>query len=364
VVEPGVTFRDLLEVFLPRGLVAPASPGTAFATIGGAVANDVHGKNHEAAGSFGNHIRWLEILLPSGEVVRASPEQRPDLLRLAVGGVGLGGIILAVCLRLMRVPSNALALTERRLGDLEAMMAALAEPRAKAAYSVAWLDALAGGRSLGRGILEIAEPALQPLVAPPRRDRRVPFEAPGFALNSWSVRAFNALYWRRVPKAGRERRVDYGRFLYPLDALLDWNRLYGRRGFRQFQCVLPFAEAAAGLRKLLEAVGRARNASFLAVLKSLGAEGRGYLSFPMPGYTLALDIPERPGSAALFAALERIARDHGGRLYLAKDASLSAEGFAEMYPTLPRVQAMLALLDPERRIDSDMARRLKIRGER
>src|SRR5579883_2454343 len=166
VVEPGVTFRDLLEVFLPRGLVAPASPGTAFATIGGAVANDVHGKNHEAVGSFGNHIRWLEILLPSGEVVRASPEQRPDLLRLAVGGIGLGGVILAVCLRLMRVPSNALALTERRLGDLEGTMAALAEPRAKAAYSVAWLDALAGGRSLGRGVLEIAEPALKPLVVP------------------------------------------------------------------------------------------------------------------------------------------------------------------------------------------------------
>ena len=182
-------------------------------------------------------------------------------------------------------------------------------------------------------------------------------------LNPASIGLFNALYYRRIPADGRERTVDFPTFLYPLDALGDWNRMYGKRGFFQFQCVLPYEEAEAGLRKLLEVIGEARSASFLAVLKSLGEAGRGMLSFPRPGFTLALDFPRKSGTAELMARLERIVLDHGGRIYLAKDAALSAQGFRMMYPELPRFRAVLDRVDPDRRMGSDLSRRLGIRSD-
>ncbi len=362
VVEPGVTFADLLEVFLPKGFLVPVSPGTAYATIGGAVANDVHGKNHEKVGSFGHHVRWLEILLPSGDIVRASPEERPELFAATIGGIGLTGIILAVCFRMIRVPSNAVALCERRVRDLEAYLEALESAGEKAHFSVGWIDALAGGRALGRGILETAEPSSEGVVERRKRTRAVPFDCPGFLLNRWSVKAFNALYYRRFARRERRRRVDYGKFLYPLDALVDWNRLYGGRGFHQFQCVVPFEAGAPALRRLLETVRAGRNASPLAVLKTLGKTGLGHLSFPMPGYTLAVDLPRKPGVEELLGKLEAITLDHGGRIYLAKDSCLSAEGFARMYPKLAQFRAVLADIDPDGRMVSDMARRLRIRN--
>jgi decaprenylphospho-beta-D-ribofuranose 2-oxidase len=361
-----VTFLDLREVFLPCGWLTPVSPGTAYTTNGGAVANDVHGKAHEVAGGFGDHVRWLELLLPSGEIVRASPTERPDLFAATIGGIGLTGIVLAVCLRLMRVPSNAVTLTERRMRDLDAFLHAFAETRAEAAYSVGWIDGLARGGALGRGILETAAPAETPVDdgVPRRRGPTVPVDLPGFALNGLTVAAFNGLYWRRVPPgSGRERRVAYGRFLYPLDALRAWNRIYGRRGFRQFQCVVPHADGERALRRMLEEIGRSGGASFLAVLKALGRPGRGHLSFPMEGYTLALDFPIRAGTDELFARLERATLDHGGRIYLAKDSRLSPAGFAVMYPRLDEFRAVLDRVDPAGRMRSDMARRLGIRGE-
>ena len=183
-------------------------------------------------------------------------------------------------------------------------------------------------------------------------------DAPGWLLNRATVRAFNAVYWRRVPAEGRQRLQHYGEFLYPLDAILRWNRLYGRRGFHQFQCVLPFGPGEAALRRLLEAVSAAGDASFLAVLKVMGRPGRGLLSFALPGYSLALDVPARPGARALFATLERITADAGGRIYLAKDSMLSAEGFAAMYPEARRFQEIRAAVDPQGRFSSDMSRRL------
>jgi decaprenylphospho-beta-D-ribofuranose 2-oxidase len=360
VVEPGVTFADINRVFLPRGWLVPVSPGTAFATIGGAVANDVHGKNHEVAGSFGEYVLWLDLLLPSGEIVRASPLERAELFAATIGGIGLTGVILAVALRMNRVPSNAVEVTQRRMPDLEALLAAFAESNAP--YSVGWIDAVAGGKWLGRGIIETAVPAETGIAVGPRRRASVPFDFPDLALNPFTIRAANTLYWRRVPQSGRQHIVAYDRFFYPLDALLQWNRLYGRLGFRQFQCVVPFADGAVALRRMIEMVGRSRNASFLAVLKRLGGEGRGCLSFPMPGYTLAVDFPRRPGTDALMASLEHITRDHGGRVYLAKDSTLSATGFATMYPKLNRYRAVLVEVDPFSRMASDMSRRLKIRA--
>jgi decaprenylphospho-beta-D-ribofuranose 2-oxidase len=364
VAEPGVTFADLLKIFLPRGFLAPVTPGTALATLGGAVANDVHGKNHDRTGSFGDHVQWLDLLLPSGEELRVSPVERPDLFAATIGGIGLTGIILAVALRLQRVPSPAVTVAERRIGDLDGFLAAFAAHRASATYSVGWIDALARGRSLGRGVLELAEPAQNAGAAAPAktRTRRVPVDLPGFVLNPMSVALFNEVYYRRVPAAGRERLLSYEKFLYPLDAIRDWNRIYGRRGFYQFQCVLPDDGAASGLRVLLETISTARGASFLAVLKTLGGEGRGHLSFPLRGYTLALDFPRGAGTDELMRRLERLTLDHGGRIYLAKDACLSAAGFAAMYPKLDAFRAVLREADPQGRMTSGMARSLNIRG--
>ncbi|MCB4822817.1 FAD-binding oxidoreductase [Roseicella aerolata] len=359
VTEPGVTFADLLEVFLPRGWLAPTSPGTAFATIGGAVANDVHGKNHHRVGSFGDHVLWLDLLLPDGRILRVSDDEDPALFRATIGGMGLTGIITAICFRMQPVPSNALRVRSRRIPDLNAFLAGFAEA-AEASWSVGWIDALASGGALGRGILEIAEPSDSGLPAPKPKARSFPVEAPGWLLNRFSVRAFNALYWRRVPAAGREEFQHYGKFLYPLDTIHHWNRMYGRRGFHQFQCVLPFGPGETALRKLLETISAAGDASFLAVLKVMGRPGRGLLSFALPGYSLALDIPARPGVRGLFATLERIARDAGGRIYLAKDSLLSAEGFWEMYPEAQRFMEIRGSIDPEGRLSSDMAKRLAL----
>lgn len=359
VTEPGVTFGDLLDVFLPRGWLAPTSPGTAFATIGGAVANDVHGKNHHRVGSFGDHVLWLDLLLPDGRILRISDDAEPALFRATIGGMGLTGIITAVCFRLQRVPSNALAVRSRRIRDLDEFLAGFAAA-GEATWSVGWIDALARGEALGRGLLEVAEPSETDVSPPSPRARRFPVEAPGWLLNRATVRAFNALHWRRVPEAGREERQHYRQFLYPLDAILDWNRMYGRRGFHQFQCVLPFGPGEAALRKLLETIAAAGDASFLAVLKVMGRPGRGLLSFALPGYSLALDIPARPGVRGLFAALERITRDAGGRIYLAKDSLLSAEGFWAMYPEAQRFMEIRAMADPEGRLSSNMARRLAL----
>ena len=364
VCEAGVTFRDLMEAYLPRRYLVPVSPGTAFATIGGAVANDVHGKNHEVAGSFGDHVVWLDLALPSGEVRRVCPRTDPELLAATIGGIGLTGLILRVCFRLQAVPSASVAVEERRIagsrrlhgrvravpGDLDVL------GRLDRRHGAGPADGprhpgdrrvCAGRRGARTGV---------------QRQRKVPFDLPSGVLNPLSIRLFNELYYRRVSAAGRRRTVPIQKFLYPLDALGHWNRIYGRRGFFQFQCVIPDRTAPAGITALLETIARARRGSFLAVLKTLGQGGRGHLSFPERGYTLALDFPRAGPVPALLGELERIALKHDGRVYLAKDALLSAEGFRrDVSAALASSASVLARVDPDRRLASDMARRLCIR---
>lgn len=362
VCEPGVAIGDLMRAALPHGYAVPVSPGTGFATIGGGIANDVHGKNHDRHGGFGDHIDWFDLMLPDGEVRRVTPDGEPELFAATVGGVGLTGVILACGMKLRRVKSNAVLMKETPARDLDAFLAMQDEARDKHTYVVGWIDATAKGRSLGRGILETADDSQGATDAPMGPRKRMPVEMPGFAMNRMSVGLFNALYYHRVPRRGRERHAPLTQFLYPLDAIEDWNRLYGKRGFYQFQCVLPDAESPVGLRKLMEEISQSGAGSFLAVLKTLGGEGKGYLSFPMRGYTLALDFPAKPGVDELLERLERITLDHGGRIYLAKDAAMKAESFAAMYPKLDEFRAVLDRIDPNRVMDSDMARRLKIRG--
>jgi len=360
VCEAGVSLREVVERYLPQGFMPPVSPGTGFVTLGGCIANDVHGKNHEHMGSFGQHVAWFDLLLPSGEVRRVWPGAGP-LFRATVGGMGLTGLILRLCINLMRVPSNAVVRREERIPNLEAFLERLEAVRREASYSVGWIDALASGTRLGRGILETSEPSATPLSARPATRFTMPRDLPAFVLNPLSIRAFNELYYHRIPVRGRELRVSFERFLYPLDALGQWNRLYGRRGFFQFQCVLPDGAAAQGLRRILKTVSERRAASFLAVLKTLGSEGPGMLSFPRRGYTLALDFPNRAGVRSLLSELEAITLDHEGRVYLAKDAALSPRGFRRMYPQWTAFRRVLDEIDPDVRMMSDMARRLGIR---
>jgi decaprenylphospho-beta-D-ribofuranose 2-oxidase len=354
--EPGVTFRQMLETFLPQGFVAPVTPGTGFATMGGAVALDVHGKNHERAGSFGQHVVSLDLRTPDGTVHTLGPDD--DLFRATVGGIGLTGIITRIALRMQRVAGPAMRVRSQPCRDLDALLAAMADASG-ATHSVAWIDGTATGRRLGRGILETAEPgAADERPAPPGRRITIPFDFPAWALNALSVRAFNEAYFHRVPKGGRTDVLHIAKFLYPLDLLWHWNRIYGRRGFYQFQCVLPFETAAQGLRDLLEMVARSRRASFLSVLKRMGPGRAGYLSFPRPGLTLALDFPARPGMEAFYAQLVERVLHFGGRIYLAKDALLTADAFAGMYPEWPACRAVLVRVDPNGLMQSDMRRRL------
>lgn len=359
VAEAGVTFADLLATFLPKGWQVPVSPGTGFATLGGAIANDIHGKNNEATGSFGHHVVWFDLVLPSGVVQRVEPGS--DLFRATIGGIGLTGLILTVALQMRKVSSNAMEVDERRIPDLERFMRALTDARTTHPYAVGWIDALATGKSMGRGILELGRSADRDVAEPPRKAKRLPIDLPGFVLNSWSIRAFNAFYYGRIGAGGRVASVPVSQYLYPLDALLDWNRMYGKRGFHQFQCVLPDEQAPDGMRRLLRTISAAGAASFLAVIKSMGGPGLGMLSFAQKGFSLALDIPHRPGSLTLLQQLEAETLDHGGRIYLAKDSALSAEGFRAMYPEASSFRNVIDDLDPENVMNSDMARRLGLR---
>jgi decaprenylphospho-beta-D-ribofuranose 2-oxidase len=359
--DPGVTFGDLLRHCAGSGWIAPVTPGTQFATIAGAIANDVHGKNHDADGSIGDHVLWLDLVLSDGSVRRVDRSNDPELFAATIGGIGLTGIITGVGLRMLAIPSTTLRVRERRVDSLDEYLDVLQEARTRYRYSVGWIDGVATGRRLGRGILETAEHIEDPTAS--RRSRapvRMPVDLPGGAINAWTVGLFNRLYFRRIRAAGRERNLDLETFFYPLDAILDWNRIYGRRGFVQFQCVIPDSEARRALHELLGAIVASGRASFLAVIKTLGSAGAGFLSFPVRGITLALDFPLAQGTHELLDRLHSITVDHGGRIYLAKDSCVSARHLRQMYPRVEQFRAVLARADPQRRMRSDMSDRLQL----
>ncbi|MEZ5645318.1 MAG: FAD-binding oxidoreductase [Burkholderiaceae bacterium] len=362
-VEAGVTFGDLVRSLVPHGFLPAVVPGTGLATVGGGIANDVHGKNHHLEGSLGQQLAWLDLRTPDGVLHHLLGDDDSDLFRATLGGVGLTGVIERACLKLRRVPSGAVQVRSERMTGLDHFLQRLQEEQDRTPYVVGWIDALASGSQLGRGILELATPSDdgEALPAPPRV-RRVPFDFPGFALNAWSVRLFNELYFRRIPAGGRTDRLPYPKFLFPLDALHDWNRIYGRRGFHQFQCVVPFDSAPVALREMLQTIAASGLGSFLAVLKALGSAGRGFLSFPQPGFTLALDFPDGPRTRPLIDRLEAMACAHGGRTYLAKDSTLRPDRLAAMYPHLESYREVLARIDPQGRMGSDLGRRLGLSG--
>lgn len=370
--EAGVSLASILDVFLPRGWFLPVTPGTKFVTVGGAIAADVHGKNHHVEGTFGRHVESLRLLLASGETILCSRDENAGAFHATVGGMGLTGAIVSARFRLLKIETSAIRLETRRAHSLDAALEAFEAGDREWRYSVAWIDGLARGRSLGRSVLLRGDHARLEELPKARRESplalakpfplAVPFDLPAFALSGPTVRAFNAGIW--TVKRDGSSLVSYEPFFYPLDSIRDWNRMYGRRGFVQYQALLPRERSRAGLVALLEVLAASGLPSFLAVLKSTGEAGEGLLSFPFAGHTLALDLPARRGVADLARRLDAILLRHGGRLYLAKDALTSREAFAEMYPSRARFLDEKRRLDPSGTFTSTMARRVGLSDAR
>jgi FAD/FMN-containing dehydrogenase len=366
--EAGLSFAEIIEHLLPRGWFLPTTPGTRFVTVGGAIAADIHGKNHHRNGSFGGAVLDLELMVASGEVIRCSPTENSDVFWATVGGMGLTGVILSARIQLTPVETSYVRVDYQRTRNLDETLERFSQTDADYQYSVAWIDSLSRGRSLGRSVIMLGNNASRsqlsprqrqsPLEASPPRSRSVPFYLPKIALNPWSVQAFNSLYYE-VHRDG-SRLVDYYKFFYPLDSLLQWNRIYGRRGVVQYQALFPRETSRRGLKELMDKIASSRLPSFLAVLKSSGSAGQGILSYMYPGHTLALDFPVTAGLRPFLKELDELLLQHGGRLYLAKDATMSAETFAAMYPRLNEFKQIKSRIDPENRFVSSQARRLGI----
>jgi decaprenylphospho-beta-D-ribofuranose 2-oxidase len=360
-VSGSTSFAELLARTVPRGQTLPVLPGTSDVTVGGAIAADVHGKNQRADGSLSAWIEEIELVDGRGELRVLTPGGDPDGFRATVGGMGLTGIILAATIRLMPIRSTLLQVTSQRAPDLDALLGALDGCRSR--YSVAWIDPTASGRSLGRGIVHAGDHLADPdprseaggLAYRPGRARRAP-GVPVCPVTPLSARAFNSLWFHRAP-ARSSGTTDLAGFFHRLDAVAGWNRVLGPRGFVQYQFVVPDG-AERVLADALETMRRARGAPFLGTLKRFGSSGGGHLSFPMPGWSLAIDMPASPRLAAPLGELDGRVAAAGGRVYLAKDSRLSGAALAAMYARLPEWQVIRAKLDPNGVFRSDLGRRV------
>ena len=367
--EAGASIDRLLQALVPQGLFVPVTPGTRYVTVGGAVAADIHGKNHHRKGSWCQHVESLRLQRGDGEVVEIGPERDPELFWATAGGMGLTGVVQDVTFRCPRIGSSQLLVDTDRATDLDEVLELMASGDHRYDYSVAWIDLMASGRSMGRSVLTrgrfaTAEEAGTAHGDPFDYDAGViasaPPLVPSAALNRLTVRAFNELWFRKAPTLRRDELQNIPTFFHPLDMVGAWNRIYGPRGFLQWQFVVPFG-AEDALRTVVGELSRERCTSFLAVLKSFGPADPGPLSFPAPGWTLALDIPV--GSATLGPLLDRLDElvvAAGGRVYLAKDSRVRPELVPAMYPRLDEWRAVRRRADPEGRITSDLARRLRL----
>jgi decaprenylphospho-beta-D-ribofuranose 2-oxidase len=370
-VPAGASLDDLLRLLVPRGWFVPVTPGTRFVTVGGAIASDIHGKNHHVDGSFGSNVVRMSLLLADGTTRELSPTQDAELFWATVGGMGLTGVILDATIRLLPVATSRLAVDTDRVRDLDTLLATMEEGDRYFRYSVAWIDPMATGRHLGRSVLTRADhatvdqlhprQAVEPLAYDPRQRVDVPPVVPGpGVVNHTTIKVFNELWFRKAPK----RRVGHVEsipgFFHPLDMVGSWNRLYGRAGFLQYQLLLPFG-AEATLREVLERFAASGAPSFLSVLKRFGAANPAPLSFPAPGWTFTVDVPTAtPGLRVLVHALDDLVLGAGGRHYLAKDAHTTPEAIRRGYPRLDEWRAVRASVDPAGVWASDLARRLRL----
>jgi FAD/FMN-containing dehydrogenase len=341
--EAGVTFADILAVAIPHGWFLPVTPGTQYITLGGAIANDVHGKNHYRRGTFGSHVRRFGLLRSDIGRTTCSSREQPELFRATIGGLGLTGLIEWAEIQLMPIRSSCVDGLVQRFGDLDEFFALSAELDRQHEFCVSWIDCAAKGKTIGRGIYMAGDFAGEgPLAVTTASKLSVPFAPPVSLINRLSTRVFNSLYWRKAPAFRQRMTVGYDSFFYPLDAILNWNRIYGTKGFQQYQALIPEREARAGIRALLAAVAEYSSGSTLAVLKRCGdIPSPGLLSFPQQGMTLALDFPHTDRLASiLFPRLDAIVREAGGRMYPAKDAHMSAQDFKHSYPAWRQIEAI------------------------
>ncbi|MEY9967943.1 decaprenylphospho-beta-D-ribofuranose 2-oxidase [Streptacidiphilus sp. MAP12-16] len=368
--EAGVSLDRLMRLLLPLGWFVPVTPGTRYVTVGGAIAADIHGKNHHVSGSFTRHVRSLDLLTADGETHTLTPETDPELFWATAGGMGLTGVVLSAEIQLLPVQTALMSVDTERAVDLDDLMDRLEATDHRYRYSVAWIDLLARGASTGRAVLSRGDHASpdqldgrqrrDPLGFRTSRLPSVPRGLPGGLLSATTVGAFNELWYRKAPRERRGELQRLSTFFHPLDGLPDWNRIYGRRGFLQYQFVVPYGEEPA-LRRIVEAISRHRCPAFLAVLKRFGDGDPGWLSFPAPGWTLALDIPAAlPGLGQLLDGLDEEVLRAGGRIYLAKDSRLGAASLAGMYPAVNDFRRLRARIDPQGRFASDLARRLSL----
>jgi FAD/FMN-containing dehydrogenase len=333
--EAGVTLAEILDFAVPRGWFLPVSPGTKYVTVGGAIANDIHGKNHHVSGTFGLHTTCFELVRSDGTPVLCSPSENVEWYCATIGGMGLTGLISWAEVQLRPIVSRRIRLQSTKFVGLDEFVA-LSQEASESEYTVAWIDCVARGKNFARGIFMRGDhdEDFGPLRPVTKKKLTLPFDMPAMALNRTSVGLFNTLYYNRQMGKRKSTLVDYEPFFYPLDGILQWNRLYGRQGLLQFQCVLPWDSGIAGTTELLKAITASGLASFLAVIKVFGdVVSPGMMSFPMPGITLALDFPiRRETSFVLLDRLADITAFFGGRMYPAKDACMSADHFQQFYP--------------------------------
>lgn len=332
--EAGLTLAQILEFAVPRGFFLPVTPGTKYVTVGGAIANDIHGKNHHVTGTFGCHVLRFELVRSDGAKIICSPSENPEWFSATIGGMGLTGLITWAEIRLRPIVSRVIQCRNRKFHGIKEFL--VLSRQSNFEYTVAWIDCVSTGRNFGRGIFMQGDhaDAPGPLNKSKEPSLAIPIDFPEFVLSRFSVRLFNALYYHKQIGDEKVGPVDYEPFFYPLDALLEWNRIYGKSGLLQFQCVLPWDDEALGIIEMLNYITASGLASFLAVIKVFGSvKSPGMMSFPAPGVTLALDFPvRRDKSFQLLDRLAGITREHGGRMYSAKDARMSAAQFQAFYP--------------------------------
>jgi decaprenylphospho-beta-D-ribofuranose 2-oxidase len=364
----GVSFDDLLAVSIPQGWFVPVTPGTRQVTMGGALAADVHGKNHHVDGSLANHVLSMRLVTPVGAFT-LSPSEDPELFWATMGAMGLTGVVTSVTLQMLAIETNEMLVDTDRFGDLDSVMSAMSTSDADYRYSVAWVDCMTRGAHMGRAILTQGSHATpsdvkKAALKGPRKPRlSIPFQAPSGLLNRYSVRAFNELWFRSAPRRELDEAQSLSSFFYPLDGVANWNLLYGRRGFVQYQFCVPDAMGDTVV-DVIKRLSESRVASFLAVLKRFGPGNPSPLSFPLSGWTLALDLPV--GSDALPVVLDdldALVVAATGRVYFAKDARLRADQVRVMYPRLEEFQNVKSRVDPNDQLTSDLARRLDLVGK-
>lgn len=368
-----VSLDSILRMCVPHGWFIPVTPGTRFVTVGGAIASDVHGKNHHLDGSFGQHVLSMTVLLSDGEIVELSPQHRPEWFWATVGGMGLTGVILRARIAMLRIESSRVRVETERLTNFDAVCGAMASDGVddKYRYSVCWVDLLATGSSMGRGVLTRGDHASATEVnddAPLAYDPRLTVTAPGWMpnglLNKWSIKAFNELWYRKAPADRHVGIESIPAFFHPLDGVKNWNRLYGSQGFIQYQFIVPLDQEDV-MRHVISTFSEAGVASFLAVLKRMGKQNLAPMSFPTEGWTLTLDIAAGiKGLAELLAKVDGMVLDAGGRHYLAKDSHVSPTAVRRGYPRLEEWMEIRDQMDPRGTWRSDLARRLDLVGQR